>query len=197
MPTKAVREAIVAAEASGVRVVLATGRPFPSALRYARAFGLTNPVLCFQGSLVKEVGGEQRSLFAEGMPPAPLLDLFEYAAQRGLDLTLYSERRDLPGRHAPAHSFYDLWFGGEVEPVPSLEEGLRRIDDESLVPLKCLFIDKPDANDRLSPRLARQLRRATGHRALSRSFRRGRIPSPPRAAAWLSSPIIGASHVHK
>jgi L-threonylcarbamoyladenylate synthase len=153
MPTPAVRQAVAAAEASGVRVVLATGRPYPSALRYAEAFGLTNPVLCFQGSLVKQVGGEQATLFAESMPRAPLLELFEYAAARDLDLTLYSERAIyLVGMRRPK-PFYDLWFGGEIEHVPSLAEGLRQIDDQGLVPLKCLLIDEPAANDRLLPAL--------------------------------------------
>jgi len=153
MPTPAVRQAVAAAEACGVRVVLATGRPYPSALRYAEAFGLTNPILCFQGSLVKQVGGEQTTLLAESMPRAPLLELFEYAAARDLDLTLYSERAlYLVGMRRPK-PFYDLWFGGEIEHVPSLAEGLRRIDDQGLAPLKCLFIDEPAANDRLLPAL--------------------------------------------
>jgi L-threonylcarbamoyladenylate synthase len=152
-PTPAVRRAVAAAEANGVRVVLATGRPYASALRYAEAFGLTDPILCFQGSLVKEVGGERATLFAESVPRAPLLDLFAYAEARDLDLTLYSEHAIyLVGMRRPK-PFYDLWFGGEIEAVPSLEEGLRRIDAAGLVPLKCLFIDEPEANDRLLPEL--------------------------------------------
>ncbi len=149
MPTPEVRQAVAAAEANGVTVVLATGRPYPSALRYSEAFGLSNPILCFQGSLVKQVGGEQETLFAEGMPRAPLLELFEYAAARDLELTLYSERAIyLTGMRQP-RSFYDLWFGGAIEHVSSLAEGLRQIDDQGLVPLKCLFIDRPAANERL------------------------------------------------
>ena len=149
LPTPTVRQAVAAAEASGVRVVLATGRPYPSALRYAEAFGLSNPILCFQGSLVKQVGGEQATLFAESMPRAPLLELFEYAEARDLDLTLYSERAIyVVGMRRP-RSFYDLWFGGEIDHVSSLAEGLRRIDEQGLVPLKCLFIDEPAANERL------------------------------------------------
>ena len=51
-------DAVAAADAHGAHVVLATGRPFLSAQRYAEAFDLRTPLICFQGALVKELAGD-------------------------------------------------------------------------------------------------------------------------------------------
>ena len=149
MPSPAVREAVAAAEQRGVQVVLATGRPYQSALTYASALNLRSPVICYQGALVKEAGVAAATLFAEAMPRAPLVDLLSSAVECDLDLNLYSERAIyLPGmRHS--QEFYDLWFGLPIVKVNALDDGLRTIDQEGLVPLKCLFIGEPEANDRL------------------------------------------------
>lgn len=44
--------AIAAARAAGIRVVIATGRMFRSALPYAQAAGIDEPVVCYQGAAV-------------------------------------------------------------------------------------------------------------------------------------------------
>jgi Cof subfamily protein (haloacid dehalogenase superfamily) len=47
--------AVKAATATGVTVVLATGRMFKSSLRYAQPLGLTGPIINYQGAVVREV----------------------------------------------------------------------------------------------------------------------------------------------
>jgi Cof subfamily protein (haloacid dehalogenase superfamily) len=47
--------AVKAAAASGVAVVLATGRMFKSSLRYAEPLGLTGPIINYQGAVVREI----------------------------------------------------------------------------------------------------------------------------------------------
>lgn len=49
----AVREAVRRARAAGVAVTLATGRAFHSALPFARRLGITRPLICYQGGLIK------------------------------------------------------------------------------------------------------------------------------------------------
>lgn len=50
--------ALQAAVAAGVHVVLATGRMFRSALPYARQIGAKDPLICYQGAVVRGVDGE-------------------------------------------------------------------------------------------------------------------------------------------
>ena len=48
-----VRAAVAAARARGVHITLATGRMFGSALRFARDLGLSAPLICAQGAVIK------------------------------------------------------------------------------------------------------------------------------------------------
>jgi Cof subfamily protein (haloacid dehalogenase superfamily) len=47
-------EAIAAAQAAGIRVLIATGRMFRSVRPYLEAAGIPDPVVCYQGALVAE-----------------------------------------------------------------------------------------------------------------------------------------------
>ena len=47
--------AVQAASASGVTVVLATGRMFKSSLRFAQPLGLRGPIINYQGAVVREI----------------------------------------------------------------------------------------------------------------------------------------------
>jgi len=51
-------EAVRRAIDSGLRVVLATGRMFRSALRFAQQIGTSEPLICYQGALVRTPDGE-------------------------------------------------------------------------------------------------------------------------------------------
>jgi Cof subfamily protein (haloacid dehalogenase superfamily) len=50
----AVRAAVAAAQARGVYVTLATGREFRSAHRFARDLGLSAPLICSQGAVIRD-----------------------------------------------------------------------------------------------------------------------------------------------
>ena len=52
--TDALVEAVAAVEAAGIVPVIATGRMFRSARRYAQRLGLTAPLICYQGALVAD-----------------------------------------------------------------------------------------------------------------------------------------------
>src|SRR5262249_37068032 len=48
------RAAIAAVQARGVRVTLATGRMFRSTLPYAQELGISTPLICYQGALIRD-----------------------------------------------------------------------------------------------------------------------------------------------
>jgi len=51
--TDPVRAAVAAAQASGVYITLATGRVFRTALPFAQQLGLRDPLICYQGALIR------------------------------------------------------------------------------------------------------------------------------------------------
>jgi Cof subfamily protein (haloacid dehalogenase superfamily) len=51
--TDPVRTAVASAQAGGVYITLATGRIFRSALTFAQQLGLRDPLICYQGALIR------------------------------------------------------------------------------------------------------------------------------------------------
>lgn len=149
LPGPRVCAAVAAAQAAGVRVVLATGRPYASAIRYAAALALTDPVICFQGAMVKEVSGDRAVLFAEPLPGEPFREVLAFAEQRRLDLTLYSEEALYHVFMHYPRAFYDQWFGLAMQQVDSFAEACQRMAARGQHALKGLFIGEPADNDRL------------------------------------------------
>jgi Cof subfamily protein (haloacid dehalogenase superfamily) len=149
-PTQRVTNAIAAALAHGAHVVVATGRPYVSARRYAAALGLCTPVICFQGALVKECGGDERTLFAEGVHAEPFSEVVALAETRRLELNIYTENRIYHRPTIHSREFYDLWFGGETQPVDSLVAAYDWLRGRADPVLKGLFISEETDSDQLT-----------------------------------------------
>jgi hypothetical protein len=157
LPSARVLDALKSAQALGVRTLLATGRSFASASRYALAMGLSDPVICYQGSMVRELAPPHRTPFFESLPDEGLRDLLALAERWGLDMGLYSESamylREL--RHPAA--YYDQWFGLPRRVVRNLYGALEAMRAEGEIPIKCLIICEPGECDRLTPELAQRV----------------------------------------
>ncbi|MCX7707408.1 MAG: Cof-type HAD-IIB family hydrolase [Anaerolineae bacterium] len=149
LPSPRVVAAIEAALSAGIHLVLATGRSYPSASRYAAALGLRDPVICMQGAMVKELADGRRTLLCEPLPCEPLRDLLARAEELDLDLTIYGEDHFyyVDMRHPQA--FYDRWFGLPMYRVGSFGEACDRLAARGQQPLKALIIGEPEQNDRV------------------------------------------------
>ncbi len=133
--------------------MLATGRPYDSAARYALAIGLDAPVICYQGAMVRELTGEKRVLFAEPAPSGAMCEVLAMAAERDLDLNVYDEElMYVVDRGRPAE-FYERWFGMPIQFVASYAEICERFAALGRSPLKGLFIGAPETNDALRDEL--------------------------------------------
>lgn len=149
LPTPRVRAAVAAATRAGVHVIVATGRPYLSARRYGEALDLCTPLICFQGALIKECGGEARTLFAEAVPCAPFAEVVDLARTRGLELNIYTEEMIYHGPTTRSPEFYDLWFGLAAQPVDDLAATFAALCRAGRPVLKGLFINEETESDRL------------------------------------------------
>lgn len=147
LPTERVCRAIAAARARGVIAVLATGRPYESAARYAVALELDAPVICFQGAMVRELTGEKRVLYVEPAPADAMCEVLAMAEERNLELNVYDEEVMYVIQRGRPAEFYERWFGMPMRFAASYA----RICDQFAVagrsPLKGLFIGAPETND--------------------------------------------------
>ncbi len=130
-----VKNAVGAAMARGVRVVLATGREFGVTRRYARQFDISTPLICYQGALIQSPQAK-KPLAAHTIPAELSRRVIKFARAQKLHLLLYTANA----------SYTEL-------PSPLMRETFRRAQTEILVvnsllntlhsdglPLKFLFI---------------------------------------------------------
>jgi len=81
-------EAVAAVEAAGIVPVIATGRMFRSARRYAQRLRLTSPLICYQGALVADPNSGEW-LLHEPLDPADGRELIEAIRPRGFHINVY------------------------------------------------------------------------------------------------------------
>ena len=81
-----VKQAIQAAQAKGVKVAIATGRMYCSALRFHQDIGSTLPLLAYQGALIQDPATQtiHRHLTVSPQLASQLLDYFEQPELRSL-----------------------------------------------------------------------------------------------------------------
>ncbi len=81
-----VKQAILAAESRGVKVAVATGRMYRSALRFHRDIGSTLPLICYQGAWIQDHATQKRlrHLPLSKQTALQLLDHFEESHLRSL-----------------------------------------------------------------------------------------------------------------
>ena len=141
-----VREAIAQAMARGVHVTLATGRAFAAITHHVEALGITAPVICYQGGLVKDPVTRE-TMYQKAMSKDLALEAIEMAERDGLHMMVYIEDEVYitEMRYEPA--FYDRWFGLQMHLVPDLRDALAGDRD----PIKFLIIADEESCDQLHP----------------------------------------------
>jgi Cof subfamily protein (haloacid dehalogenase superfamily) len=147
--TSRVKAAVALAMAHGVAVTIATGRAYPSTLPFAQELGITLPLICTQGGLIKDpITGEV--LHQAVMPLSLAHEIVALSQQRGWHLTLYmNDQVYLTDLQCP-RSFYDQMFSLPLRIVSNLTAAISR------PPAKFIIIAKPDQADAIVPELREQ-----------------------------------------
>jgi len=119
------RRAIVAAVAQGVSVSIATGRMARSALKYARQLGLTDPIVAYQGALIRAMpttddGRVGRLLVHRPLAADVTREAIEWTRSIGLDPHInHLERFIIRAADARAED-YSAFLGGRAVLVDDL-----------------------------------------------------------------------------
>lgn len=133
----AVREAIAALLERGVTVVLATGRMYVSSRPFAEALGLTAPLICYQGAMIREIHGSQRILLHR---PAPLWlarEAARFARDRELTMIVYHDDHAYTARLTDEAGYYAALNRITLRQVGDLSAFLTRR------PTKIVFVSGP------------------------------------------------------
>ena len=121
------RDAVRAA-ATKVPVVLSTGRMYKSALPWARELGVVEPLVCYQGALVREQPapvGDGSVLLEQGLAGEWSVQAVTIAHDRGWHVQAYIDDELLCDEDRPEAHFYASIARVGIEFVPSLAEAVR------------------------------------------------------------------------
>ena len=123
--------AISAAIERGVSVSIATGRMATSALRFARELGLRDPIVAYQGALIRaipEPGDERlgRLLFHRPLAAAATREVIAWTRSIGLDPHVNHLERFVIRADDPRAEDYSSFLGGRAVVVDDLIAWVRR-----------------------------------------------------------------------
>jgi Cof subfamily protein (haloacid dehalogenase superfamily) len=124
------RAAVASALAKGVRVSLATGRMSSSALRFADTLGLTEPLLAYQGALVRDMPARPDRLgrlrYHRSLPGEVAVEAIRWTRAHGMDPHLNHLERIILREDDPGFEDYSVFHGARVVLVEDLEAAARR-----------------------------------------------------------------------
>jgi Cof subfamily protein (haloacid dehalogenase superfamily) len=146
----AVRQAIAAAQARGVRVTIATGRMFGSTLPYAKDLRIVDPLICYQGALIRDPLTSET--YQHVVTPGPLAaEAFGLLRNQGIFVLSYIDEKLYVAEQRPELDLYLTWHpeGIEVVVEPELEGVLAKRP-----PTKLLFVADPPTAERETAVLA-------------------------------------------
>jgi Cof subfamily protein (haloacid dehalogenase superfamily) len=140
------RRAIAALRTAGVRVAIATGRMFQSALPYARAAGIEEPIICYQGAAVVEPA-TRVFLRHEPIPLSEARDAIAAVQGAGYTLNAYVDDELYVAAVTPEAERYAVFQDLEIHPVGDLLAWL------SEPPTKLVAVGAPEEMDALKASL--------------------------------------------
>lgn len=146
----AVAQAIAAAQAHGVRVTIATGRMFGSTVPYARQLNIHDPVICYQGALIRDPNTGE--IFQHVVTPGDLAaEAIEMLSARDIFTIAYIDERLCVAKQRPELDQYLLWHPEGIEVV--IDPELAALARERS-PTKLLFVSEPAIVERETAWLA-------------------------------------------
>lgn len=111
-------------EETYVRVVLATGRMFPSAVRFAHELNIANPIITYQGAMIRQVNGLQSMLHHQAIALNVAKGVLAICRRLGLHLNVYINDKLYVEPHPYYVELYRQTASIEPNVVPSMEQTL-------------------------------------------------------------------------
>jgi Cof subfamily protein (haloacid dehalogenase superfamily) len=178
--------AIHAAVSGGVSVSIVTGRMTTSALRFARRLALVDPMVGYQGAIIRAMPAEGarlgRLLLHRPLAAAATREAIAYTRSIGLSPHVNHLEKFIIGADDPRIDDYSAWFGGRAVLVPDLAAAIRRPVSKVIS-----VADEPiphDVLDRARDRFAGRAEVTVSHPRFLEFLRPG--VSKGVAVAWLA-----------
>ncbi|QTL97030.1 Cof-type HAD-IIB family hydrolase [Iocasia frigidifontis] len=119
----------------GVRVVIATGRMFISALPYVKELELKGPVITYNGAFVKDVTLD-KVIYHQPMDHKIALRIIKDMEEEGLHINLYQDDQLYVAEENDRSKYYERTAGVKVETVGKISDFIAK------PPTKVLIVEK-------------------------------------------------------
>jgi Cof subfamily protein (haloacid dehalogenase superfamily) len=100
--------AVRRAQDRGIWMTLATGRGYPSAVRFARELGTDMPLICYQGAQIRALDGAL--LYEATLPRHFLPEVSAFCAEWGCELAVYAGDEIYQTTQLYDADYYERWF---------------------------------------------------------------------------------------
>ena len=142
------RQAVEDLRAAGIRFTIATGRMEPMAGEYVRQLAIEEPVITFNGGMVRRPGSS-RVITQKNIPPQTAAAIYSYCSRNRLDFIAYTADTAFYPEHSVRIEFFEAYnqyaVQGGSEPV-RLVLADRLMDANGLPrdPVMKFFLMSPD-----------------------------------------------------
>lgn len=143
------RVAIRLAQEAGVHVTLATGRMYRSALPFARELDIEEPLITYQGALVKHAASGE-VIYHRPVPLDLAVDVLKRIGRYGYHVNIYLDDELYVAEHNEESRRYSALSRVPVQAVGDLLEFLNR---EKKDPTKVLVVSREELLDELAREL--------------------------------------------
>ncbi len=133
-----------------ITVVIASGRMFETTLPAARALGITSPIICYNGAMVRSpISGE--ILEEKNVPAAIAAEVMDFAKSRGMQLNFYLHDHIYSATRNKWMELYQQRTGAPYEVIDDFDLRLR-----GERPTKLIIVDAPDTIEKLLPEMKKR-----------------------------------------
>ncbi len=144
-----VMQAVRAVQAAGVQVSLATGRMFQSALPFARQLGVSAPLICYQGAVIRPLDGS-RPIWNKPVPLALAREAVCFALERGYTTNVYLDDQVFTQTYDGNARFYEQLNRVTISPADDVMRLMRQR------PTKLVMISGEEGAEHIAAALRRR-----------------------------------------
>ena len=131
------RNMLAQAKALGVHIVLASGRPTPAMVEYARDLGLMDSyMISFNGAIITDLKKDE-VIFEQSLTQEQIHALYDYSQQKKTHIITYLDGKVISETHSEYIDVEVTITGLEHEVVPSFKE---RVHSSAI---KCILLEEP------------------------------------------------------
>lgn len=131
------REMLQKAKELGVYIVLASGRPTPAMIEYAKDLGLLESyMISFNGAVITDLK-EDKVIFEQNLTQEQIHELYDYSQQKKTHIITYLDGKVVSETHSEYIDVEINITGLEHHVVPSFKEQVQKSA------IKCILLEEP------------------------------------------------------